>query len=117
MPPQHQTANDHNLRYQERLTKATHEEILHLGFDTVREVLKKHYYWPNMDRLIEKVVRDGRTCLQNKVRRKHLASNFNVRSKNEMLYPRHSYGIYFYRVANGEILTAVDLCTREVTFW
>ena len=34
-----------------------------------------------------------------------------------MLYPRHSYGIDFYGVANGEVLTAVDLCTREVTFW
>ncbi len=68
----------------------------------MREVIKQLYYWPNMDRTIEKVVRDCRKCLESTVRRKHLASHFNVRSKNEMLYPRHSYGIDFYGVANAK---------------
>jgi transposase InsO family protein len=105
------------VRYQERLIKATHEEILHLGYPKVREILKKLYFWPKMDEKIETVVRDCVKCLENTVRRRHLASHFDSRSKTKMHYPRHSYGIDFYGVANGEILTAVDLCTREVLFW
>ena len=41
-------------RYQERLVKATHEEVLHLGFDKVRHILKRLYQWPKMERIIEK---------------------------------------------------------------
>jgi hypothetical protein len=105
------------LKYQERLIKATHEEILHLGFPKVKDVLKELYYWPKMDPKIESVVRDCVTCLENTVRRKHLASHFEARSKTAMHHPRHAYGIDFYGVAKGEILTAVDLCTREVLMW
>ena len=46
-----------------------------------------------------------------------LGKYFDARSKTKMHYPRHSYGIDFYGVAKGKILTAVDLCTREGTFW
>ena len=70
-----------------------------------------------MDHSIEKVVRHCPTCLESTVWRKHLASHFNVRSKNVMLYPQHSYETYFFEVANSEVLMAIDLCTREVTFW
>ena len=31
--------------------------------------------------------------------------------------PRQAYGIDFYGHANGEILVAIDLCTREVSLW
>ena len=62
------------LRYQERLTKATHEEILHLGFDKVRDIIKTLYYRPDMDKSIEKVVRECATCLESTVRRRHLHS-------------------------------------------
>ena len=70
-----------------------------------------------MDEKIEIIVRDCTQCLESTVRRKHLASHFNARSKATMNYPRHAYGIDFYGVHKGEILTAVDLCTREVIFW
>ena len=70
-----------------------------------------------MDDKIEKVVRDCVKCLENTVRRRHLSSHFDARSKTKMQFPRQSYGIDFYGVAEEEILTAVDLCTREVTLW
>ena len=105
------------LRFQERLIRATHEEILHLGYPKVQDVLKKLYYWPKMDSKIEIVVRECIQCIESTVRRKHLASHFDARSKTSMHYPRHSYGIDFYGVYKGEILTAVDLCTREVQMW
>ena len=31
--------------------------------------------------------------------------------------PRQAYGIDFYGHEHGEILVAVDLCTRETTLW
>ena len=34
-----------------------------------------------------------------------------------MPLPRQAYGIDFYGHEKGEILVAVDLCTREVSFW
>ena len=105
------------LKYQERLITATHEEILHLGYPKVRDILKNLYYWPNMDSKIEEIVRNCVSCLKNTVRRRHLTSHFNARSKTQMHHPRHAYGIDFYGVAKGEILTAVDLCTREVLLW
>ena len=67
-----------------------------------------------MDEEIEAVVRECPTCLENTVRRRHLASHFEARSKSETQYPRRAYGIDFYGVAKGEIFTAVDLCTREI---
>ena len=105
------------LVYQKALVQATHAEILHLGFPKVIKVLAQLYYWPSMDKDIEKYVRECVQCLESTVRRKHLKSIFDPRSLTKMHYPRHSYGIDFYGVANGEILSAVDLCTREVTFW
>jgi hypothetical protein len=34
-----------------------------------------------------------------------------------MPLPRQAYGIDFYGHEKGEILVAVDLCTREVSLW
>ena len=34
-----------------------------------------------------------------------------------MLLPRQQYGIDYYGHANGNILVAIDLCTREVILW
>jgi hypothetical protein len=104
-------------RIQESLIKATHEEILHLGYSKVRHILKDLYYWPKMEDKIEQVVRDCVKCIQSTVRRQHLSSHFNARSKTKMHFPRHSYGIDFCRIYKGEILSAADLYTREVTFW
>ena len=70
-----------------------------------------------MDAQIETVVRDCVKCLEATVRRKHLTSHFEARSDSTMNHPRHAYGIDFYGVAKGEILTAVDLCTREIQMW
>ena len=105
------------LKYQERLIKATHEEILHLGYPKVREVLKHLYYWPKMDAKIESAVRECVQCIESTVRRRHLASHFDARAESALHYPRQTYGIDFYGVAKGEILTAVDLCTREILLW
>ena len=58
-------------KYQERLIKATHEEILHVGYPKVKEVLRKLYYWLKMDDKIESVVRDCEACITNNVRRAH----------------------------------------------
>ena len=56
-----------------------------------------------------------RQCQLAQIRRKHLAVEFE--HSKSMLLPRQQYGIDFYGRANGDVLVAIDLCTREVILW
>ncbi len=49
--------------------------------------------------------------------RQDLSSTFRQAEEKDMPLPRQAYGIDFYGHEKGEILVAVDLCTREATLW
>ncbi len=50
-----------------------------------------------------------------KVRRQQLSAAFEQADKEDL--PRQAYGIDFYVHTHGDILVALDLCTREVSLW
>ncbi len=54
---------------------------------------------------------------KNKVRRQNLSADFRQADIKDLPMPRQAYGIDFYGHEQGEILVAVDLCTREATLW
>jgi hypothetical protein len=56
-------------------------------------------------------------CLANQVQRKRLTAEFAQVTEDNMPMPRMAYGIDFYGHNDGEILVALDLCTREVLLW
>jgi hypothetical protein len=56
-------------------------------------------------------------CQNALIQRKHLSSTFRQAEEEDMPLPRQAYGIDFYGHEKGEILVAVDLCTREATLW
>jgi hypothetical protein len=51
------------------------------------------------------------------VHRKNLSATFKQADEKDLPLPRQAYGIDFYGHEKGEILVAVDLCTREATLW
>ncbi len=46
-----------------------------------------------------------------------MSAEFEQADKDYIHLPRQAYGIDFYGRAKGEILVAIDLCTREVMLW
>ncbi len=46
-----------------------------------------------------------------------LLLNEQQADKEDLSLPRQAYGIDFYGHTHGEILVAIDLCTREVSLW
>ncbi len=58
-----------------------------------------------------------RVCRRAQVQRQNLSSEFRQAEEKDMPLPRQAYGIDFYGHEKGEILVAIDLCTREATLW
>ena len=48
-----------------------------------------------------------------KVRRQQLSAAFEQADKEDLPLPRQAYGIDFYGPTHGDILVALDLCTRR----
>jgi transposase InsO family protein len=46
-----------------------------------------------------------------------LSAAFEQAEKEDLPLPRQAYGIDFYGHTHGDILVALDLCTREVSLW
>ncbi len=57
------------------------------------------------------------SCKEAEVRHQHLSAVFRQAEQDEIPLPGQAYGIDLYGHAKGEILVAVDLCTREATLW
>ncbi len=58
-----------------------------------------------------------KVCQQALVRRQNLSATFRQAEEKNLPLPRQAYGVDFYGHEKGEILVAVDLCTREATLW
>jgi transposase InsO family protein len=100
-----------------RLVVKEHETMLHESGRRVHHELVRKYYWPNMANQIKTICKACQSCQTAKVRRQHLSAAFELAAKEDLPLPRQAYGIDFYGHTHGEILVALDLCTREVSLW
>ena len=101
----------------ERLVKQEHQVLLHVGANRIWHSLSRNYYWPKMKDDIIKFCTGCPDCQKARVRRQTLHQELKQASANKLPLPRQQYGIDFYGHAQGEILVAIDLCTREVLLW
>jgi transposase InsO family protein len=99
------------------LTKTEHETMLHQDGRRVHYELSRKYYWPKMAEEIKSICKACAKCQNGKIRKQHLSAEFEQAQKEDIPLPRQAYGIDFYGHAHGEILVAIDLCTREVSLW
>ena len=98
-----------------RLINMTHQTLLHVNAERVWRDLSTRFWWPNMKILITEVCKACRQCQLARIRRKHLSIPYTP--KQTLHLPRQSYGIDFYGHKKGNILVAIDLCSREVILW
>ena len=99
------------------LTKTEHETMLHVDGTRVQYELSRKYYWPKMSEDIKAICKACPKCQNGKIRKQRLTAEFEQAQKDDIPLPRQAYGIDFYGHADGEILVAIDLCTREVSLW
>ena len=99
------------------LTKTEHETMIHIKGNRVHHELSRTYYWPKMSSQIMSICSACPTCQQGQVRRQNLFAEFRQADIKDLPMPRQAYGIDFYGHEQGEILVAVDLCTREAILW
>ncbi len=98
---------------QENLIKQAHLDIHHQSHRKVQNILYPLYWWPRMDRDIERVCKACSHCQSGKMRRERIKSEFDALAPQSKAGPRQHYGMDFYGLAKGEILVIVDLFTRE----
>jgi hypothetical protein len=98
---------------QENLIKQVHLDIHHQSHRKVQNILYPLYWWPRMDRDIERVCKACSHCQAGKMRRERIKSEFDALAPQSKAGPRQHYGMDFYGLAKGEILVIVDLFTRE----
>jgi hypothetical protein len=97
------------------LTKTEHETMIHVKGNRVHHELSRLYYWPQMKTQILDICSACSTCQKSQVRRQNLSAEFQHADIKDLPMPRQRYGINFYGHEQGEILVAIDLCTREAT--
>jgi hypothetical protein len=99
------------------LTQTEHETMLHVKGTRVLHELSRSYFWPMMAEEIKQLCTACEVCQNAQIQRQNLSSIFRQAAEKDMPLPRQAYGIDFYDHEKGEILVAVDLCTREATLW
>ena len=99
------------------LTQTEHETMLHVKGTRVLHELSRSYFWPKMAEEIKRLCTACKVCQNAQIQRQNLSSVFRQAAEKDMPLPRQAYGIDFYDHEKGEILVAVDLCTREATLW
>ena len=99
------------------LVKTEHETMIHVKGNRVHHELSRLYYWPQMKTQILDICSACSTCQKSQVRRQNLSAEFQQANLKDLPMPRQRYGIDFYGHEQGEILVAIDLCTREATLW
>ncbi len=99
------------------LTQTEHETMLHVKGTRVLHELSRFYFWPKMAEEIKQFCTACEVCQSAQIQRQNLSSTFRQAAEKDRPLPWQAYGIYFYGHEKGEILVAVDLCTREATLW
>jgi hypothetical protein len=90
---------------------------MHVKGNRVSHELSRSYFWPKMTEEIKEICEACKICQEAEVHRKTLSATFKQADEKDLPLPRQAYGIDFYGHEKGEILVAVDLCTREATLW
>jgi hypothetical protein len=99
------------------LTMIEHEAMIHQKGTRVHHELSRTYFWPHMASQIADMCKACSVCQKNQVRRQSISADFRQADIKDLPMPCQAYGIDFYGHEQGEILVAVDLCTREATLW
>ena len=99
------------------LTRQAHMTLIHQKGARVFHDLAQKYFWTNMEKDIIEICKTCKECLTNQVQRKRLTAEFIQATEDNMPMPRMAHGIGFYGHNDGEILVALDLCTREALLW
>ena len=99
------------------LVTTEHETMLHVKGTRVLHELSRSYFWPKMAEDIKALCSACIVCKRASIQRQNLSSTFRQADHKDMPLPRQAYGIDFYGHEKGEILVAVDLCTREANLW
>jgi hypothetical protein len=98
---------------QENLVKQAHLDIHHQNHRKVHNLLYPLYWWPLMDKDIERICKACDHCQSGKMRREKIRSEFDALGPQSKAGPRQHYGMDFYGLMKGEVLVIVDLFTRE----
>jgi hypothetical protein len=99
------------------LTTTEHETMLHVKGTRVLHELSRSYFWTKMAEEIKILCKACIVCKRASLQRQNLSSTFRQADHKDMPLPRQAYGRDFYGHEKGEILVAMDLCTREVSLW
>ena len=115
------------LDQQLAVVRQAHQHLIHQKGLRVFHDLSQKYFWRNpplegepqttMEIDIKNICRTCDVCVKNSVQRKRLKAEFTQADEDHLPLPRQSYGIDFYGHHDGEILVALDLCTKEVLLW
>jgi hypothetical protein len=100
------------------LTQTEHETmLLHVKNNRVSHELSRSYFWPKMTEEIKEICKACKICQEAEVHRTNLSATFKQADEKGLPLPRKAYELDFYGHEKGEILVAVDICTREATLW
>jgi hypothetical protein len=99
------------------LTMFEHETMIHQKGTRVHHELSRAYYWPHMASQIADMCKSCAVCQKNQANRQNVSADFRQADIKDLSMPRQALGIDFNGHEQGEILVAVDLCTREATIW
>jgi hypothetical protein len=97
---------------QGNLVKQAHLDIHHQNHRKVHNLLYPLYWWPLMDKDIERICKACDHCQSGKMRREKIRSKFDALGPQFEAGPRQHYGMDFYGLMKGEVLVIVDLFTR-----
>lgn len=100
-----------------KLVRTEHETMLHVKGQRVHHELVRTYFWPDMKEQIKQICQACASCQRATIRQQNLTAEFVQAEQDQLPLPRQAYGIDFYGHESGEILVAVDLCTREIKLW
>jgi hypothetical protein len=101
------------LTAQENLVNQTHVDIHHQNHRNVPNLLYPLYWWPHLDRDIERICKSCTPCQSGKMRREKIKSEFDALGPQSKAGPRQHYGMDFNGLMKSEVLAIVDLFTRE----
>ena len=97
---------DTSISWREALIELTHEELQHQGRDKTAHALRAKYWWPGLAADVERVLADCEPCAKAKAQRTLAHGKYRAVPAGA---PRKRWGMDFYGVESGYILSLIDL--------
>ena len=98
--------DDTSISWREALIELTHEELQHQGRDKTAHALRAKYWWPGLAADVERVLADCEPCAKAKAQRTLAHGKYRAVPAGA---PRKRWGMDFYGVESGYILSLIDL--------